>query len=179
MVCNHPCFLRTEGSRDIGLAVLNPIVLGKSGCGHGVGPPLPQPRSFHDGYTFSPLSTPQPQDTHPLPVSPAPHYPLHSQHSHHLLEMTLNSLPFSGPQSLPLSAEEVGADVPKSPGAPGALVLPPGSDLGGGLQTGEAEKLKPNLGSLGTTWWQVMGPEQEAAASSGCLSMDTTDVSGT
>ena len=93
--------------------------------------------------------------------------------------MILNSLPFSGPQSLPRSAEEVGADVPKSPGAPGALVLPPGSGPGGGLQTGEAEKLRPNLGSLGTTWRQVMGPEQEAAASSGRLSMDTTDVSST
>lgn len=82
-----------------------------------------QPCSLHSCHTLSDRAYAL------CPPSPAPHCPLLSQSSHHLLEVSLNSLPPSGPQVLPLSAE-VGADVLEFSPPPGscavtrALVLP-------------------------------------------------------
>lgn len=93
------------------------IVPDKLGWGTDMGPPLPQPCSFQGGCTLHPLRTPQPPGTHPLPVSPAPHCPLHSHRSYHLLEVTLNS-PFLGPS--PSSVSKGGWNrCSKVPWAPG------------------------------------------------------------
>lgn len=89
--------------------------------------PCPQPSPFTVATSLP--SEPHSDRGHTLcPPSPAPHGPLLSQGCRHLLEVTLNSLPLTGPQFLPASAEEVGTDAPESPGAL-VLGLEPGSCL--------------------------------------------------